>query len=280
MAYSLPTELDAALSLLRDSAPQIMAGGTDIYPAMKPGSQPAAYLDITRIQGFSDISQTDAGTRIGAAVTWSDIVKADLPPAFDALKQAAREVGSLQIQNAGTVAGNICNASPAADGVPALLALDAQVEMASAARGTRLLPLSAFIKGVRQTALADDELVTAITVPKLPDGMVSGFEKQGSRRYLVISIAMTAANVLLDSEGRIAEARIAVGSCSAIAQRLTALEGDLIGVEPDRIEIKQEHLTPLTPIDDVRGTAAYRLKAVEHQIHRAIQKAAQARTNQ
>ncbi|MEX0277530.1 MAG: xanthine dehydrogenase family protein subunit M [Ruegeria sp.] len=273
MAYSQPSLLPDALCLLKQAGVRVIAGGTDYYPALQPGRQPDNILDITRIDGFSDIVQSEGATRFGAAVTWSDVVKADLPPAFDALKQAAREVGSLQIQNAGTVVGNICNASPAADGVPPLLALNAEVELASAAQGARVLPLGAFIRGVRQTALNEDELVTAIIVPKVHAGMTSGFEKLGSRRYLVISIAMTAANILLDVRGRIAEARIAVGSCSAIAKRLTALEANLIGQDPSDIRISPVDLAALTPIDDVRGTATYRLDAVQHQIQRSVQKA-------
>ena len=276
MPYSQPSLLRDALRFMEKSDPCVVAGGTDVYPAMKSGRQPVTYLDVTRIQGFSDISQTHAGTRFGAAVTWSDVVKADLPPAFCALKQAAREVGSLQIQNAGTIAGNICNASPAADGVPALLALNADVEIASASRGARAISLGSFIKGVRKTALERDELVTAVIVPKAPAGMTSGFEKLGSRRYLVISTAMTAANVLLDNRGRIEDVRIAVGSCSAVAQRLTALEANLVGEDPSRIAITREHLGTLAPIDDVRGTAAYRLHAVERQIRRAIARAIEA----
>jgi len=223
---------------------------------------------------LADISETDGTLRIGAAATWTDVIRADLTPAFDALKQAAREVGSVQIQNAGTVAGNICNASPAADGVPPLLALDAQVELASAARGTRVVPVQNFITGVRETILAADELVTAIIVPRPPANMVSGFEKLGSRRYLVISIVMSAANIVLDPAGRIAEARVAVGSCSAVAQRLGKLEADLIGQDPSAVSLSNEHLAPLAPIDDVRGSAAYRIEAARHQIARAIQKAA------
>ena len=273
MLYSQPILLRDALRFMEKSDPCVVAGGTDVYPAMKPGLQPKTYLDVTRIEGFSDISQTDAGTRFGAAATWSDVVKADLPPAFDALKQAAREVGGLQIQNAGTIAGNICNASPAADGVPALLALNAEVEIVSAARGVRHLPLGSFIKGVRQTVLERGELVTAVIAPKTPAGMTSGFEKLGSRRYLVISIAMTAANVVLNNRGRIAEVRIAVGACSTVAQRLTALEADLVGEDPSQIIITREHLGPLEPIDDVRGTGAYRLEAAEQQIRCAIMRA-------
>lgn len=270
MTYAQPADIGVALSILRHSAPKVLGGGTDVYPSLAQGKAPKAFLDTTRIQGFADISVTSEGIRFGGAVTWSDVLRADLPPAFDALKQAAREVGSVQIQNVGTIAGNICNASPAADGVPPLLALNAEVELASEARGVRVLPLNAFITGVRQTVLKPDELVTAISVPAPSDGTRSAFEKLGSRRYLVISISMTAANVSLDPDGRIAEATIAVGSCSAVAQRLFALESDLVGANPRHFEITDEHLSVLSPIDDVRGTGAYRLDAARHQIARAV----------
>lgn len=273
MTYSQPNSLFEALGLMQGAEINVIAGGTDFYPSLAPGTQRDAFLDVTRIDRFSEISQTEESVRIGAAATWTDVIKADLPPAFDALKQAAREVGSVQIQNAGTVAGNICNASPAADGVPPLLALDAEVELASAARGTRVVPLQDFITGVRKTVLAADELVTAVVFPKPPAAMVSGFEKLGSRRYLVISIAMTAANIVLDAAGRIAEARIAVGSCSAVAQRLTRLEADLVGQMPGALTFSDRHLAPLAPIDDVRGSGVYRLEAARAQIQRAIRKA-------
>ena len=274
MTYSLPSSLSDALDLLGDAGARVIAGGTDYYPALLPGMQPDALLDVTRIAGLADILHMNDTIRIGAAATWTDVVNADLPPAFDALKQAAHQVGSVQIQNAGTVAGNICNASPAADGVPPLLALDAQIELASAARGTRVLLLRDFMTGVRKTALAADELATAIVVPKPPVGMVSGFEKLGSRRYLVISIVMTAANIVLDGKGRIGAARVAVGSCSAVAQRMTGLETDLVGQDPAALVISDDHLAPLAPIDDVRGSAEYRLEAAREHIQRAIRKAA------
>lgn len=276
MAYSQPTTLADALSALEVAGTQVVAGGTDVYPSMPQGPMPPAFLDVTRIEGFGDITKSSQSIRFGAAVTWSDIVKADLPPACDALKQAAREIGSIQIQNAGTIAGNICNASPAADGIPPLLALGAEVEIASRTRGVTICNLNDFIKGVRKTTLQNDELITAVTIPNPPKGMRSAFEKLGSRRYLVISIAMTAANISLDETGRISKAYIAVGSCSAVAQRLPELEKDLIGMDPKAFEITSRHLAPLTPIDDVRGTKAYRLNAAEQQIRRAIRKAAQS----
>ncbi len=274
LTYISPTDLDTALKAMRSCNHCVIAGGTDIYPAMGQGKAPSSFLDVTRIKGLSSITQQDGLLRIGAAATWSDIAKAELPPAFDALKQAALEVGSRQIQNSGTVGGNLCNASPAADGVPPLLALNARVELASAERGVRSLNLSEFIQGVRKTDKAHDELVTAVLIPDPPDSMVSSFEKLGSRRYLVISISMTAANLVLDAHGRIAVARIAVGSCSPTAQRLPDLEADLVGKLPAEAEVPKTHLKPLSPIDDIRGSGAYRLIAAAEQCRRAIQRAA------
>jgi CO/xanthine dehydrogenase FAD-binding subunit len=208
---------------------------------------------------------------LGATTTWSELLAADLPPAFDGLRQAAREVGGRQIQNAGTLAGNLCNASPAADGVPPLLALDAEVELASRT-GTRRLPLAQFITGNRRTALAADELLVAIRVPEPRHEARSGFLKLGARRYLVISIAMASA-VLESVAGRVQAARIAVGACSAVAQRLPSLEAGLVGARldaglPDRVE--RAHLSPLRPIDDVRGSAEYRSEAVVTLLRRLL----------
>ena len=275
MTYLIPTNLEVALISLAQQQDRIIAGGTDVYPAMKQGHTPRSLLDVTRIKELMNITVTDTGLRIGAAVTWTKIVKAKLPAAFDGLKHAAKEVGSLQIQNAGTIAGNLCNASPAADGVPPLLTLDARVELASAARGARILPLQDFILGVRKTALAFDEIVTAIHIPTPPDGAGSAFEKLGSRKYLVISIAMTAALIKCDLRGLISEARVAIGACSPVALRLTQLEADLIGTKPSEVEILPSHLSQLSPIDDVRGSGGYRLDIVQEQCRRAIQKAAE-----
>jgi CO/xanthine dehydrogenase FAD-binding subunit len=190
---------------------------------------------------------------------------------FDGLKQAAREVGGRQIQNAGTLAGNLCNASPAADGVPPLLALDAEIELAGAS-GARRLPLASFITGNRRTALAPGELMVAIHIAKPEHEARSAFVKLGARRYLVISIAMAAATLEIDG-GRIAAARIAVGACSAVAQRLPRLEAALLGAPVDQRLgnlVDEAQLAPLTPIDDVRGSAAYRRDAVVTLLRRLL----------
>jgi CO/xanthine dehydrogenase FAD-binding subunit len=202
------------------------------------------------------------------------VIRAPLPRAFDALKAAAREVGSVQIQNRATVAGNLCNASPAADGVPPLLALDAEVELLSA-RGERRVLLSSFITGNRKTVREASEIVTAILVPRRIEGP-SAFLKLGARRYLVISIAMVAAIIETDAEGRLAQARVAVGSCSPVARRLSQLERELVGAGLDEVgaRVEPRHLDPLSPIDDLRGTAAYRRDTARTLVARALEAAA------
>jgi len=274
LTYHSPTSLASALDIAGLAGSRVVAGGTDLYPSAKQGIRPKHFLDVSRVGGLGNIGITDAEIRIGATASWTQIIQADLPPAFDGLKQAAREVGSVQIQNAATLAGNLCNASPAADGVPPLLSLSADVELSSAARGVRRLPLADFIKGVRKTALADDELMTAVIVPTPAAGARSAFEKLGSRHYLVISITMTAAVVECDTEGRITSASVAVGACSPVAQRLPAVEKAAIGMVPADIKISPDLMAQLTPISDVRGSDEYRLDVVAEQCARAIRKAA------
>lgn len=271
--YHAPTDLNEALALMAASPVAVVAGGTDYFPARRPGKPDRDILDITRIEGLRGIWQTGSDIRFGAATRWGEIATMDLPQCFDGLRQAARSVGSLQIQNAGTIGGNLCNASPAADGVPPLLTLDASVELAGPT-GIRRLPLSEFLTGPRQTQLGAGELLTALTMPRPPCHARGVFDKLGSRRYLVISIAMVAGLIGCDSTGRIDLARIAVGACSPVARRLTALEQDLLGFFPGEVDITETHLSPLTPIADVRGSAEFRLEAVAEQIRRIVRGAA------
>ena len=267
MRLTRPKELTETLDLLATRQWHVLAGGTDLYPAHveRPFRHPL--LDISGLSELRGIERTDTGWRIGATTTWTDVVRAELPPAFDALKAAGQEVGSVQIQNAATVAGNLCNASPAADGVPPLLILDATVELTSAARGTRRMPLLDFIQGNRQTDLKPDEMMLALHVPSRSATGRSSFVKLGSRRYLVISIAMVAARL---ADG---EAAVAVGSCSVVARRMAVLERDLTARddgEPWEKCVKPEHFADLTPIDDVRASAGYRRDAARTCTIRAL----------
>lgn len=268
--YAKPTTVAEALSLLGEDSWRILAGGTDFYPAQ--GTKPLRenILDINGLAELRGIAETVSHWTIGARTSWAQVASAPLPACFDALRQAAREVGSQQIQNVATVAGNLCNASPAADGVPALLILDADVELSSA-QGNRHLPLGEFILGNRRTALRPGEMVTAIRIPKSAAVGRSAFHKLGARRYLVISIAMAAVRLVI-IDGMVSNAAVAVGACAATAKRLHGVENAIIGRKADQSiadAIMSASITELTPIDDVRGTAFYRQDAAREIVARA-----------
>ncbi len=270
-SYLRPRELDEALRALRIAPRVVLAGGTDYYPARVGKPLDDEILDISAIDALLRIEEDEAGWRIPARCTWSALIAASLPPLFDGLKAAAREVGGAQIQNAGTLCGNVCNASPAADGIPNLLALDARVEL-SRVGSVREVPIAEFVLGNRRTAREADELVTALRVPRPGRPARGAFAKLGARRYLVISIVMAAA--VIETEGdAVASARIAVGACGPVARRLPHLEarlaGHRLGMPAPAIEAVD--LEPLTPIDDVRGSATYRRDAAATVLARLVE---------
>jgi CO/xanthine dehydrogenase FAD-binding subunit len=270
--YARPQSLDEAIHLLAETGGSVLAGGTDFYPSLGDRPVTGSVVDISRIREMKGVTATADEIRIGGLTTWSELLASSLPRCYDALKSAAREIGGVQIQNRGTVAGNLCNASPAADSVPALLALDAEVELMSRS-GKRRLALAEFILGNRKTQRRQDEILTAVIVPREMDDAESVFLKLGARRYLVISIVMVAAVVRVDS-GRVKEARIAVGACSARAQRLTGLEQELKGMPATPgigATVRPEHLAALSPIDDVRATAGYRYQAALTLVARGLE---------
>ena len=271
--YLRPTELTEALEALNAGQFDILAGGTDFYPARVGKPIKEDVLDITALPGMRAIEDRGDHWHIGALTTWTDVIRATLPAYFDGLKLSAREVGGVQIQNAGTVCGNLCNASPAADGVPPLLTLDTVVELA-AHSGTRTVPLRDFITGNRKTDRKPAEIVTGLSVPKPHDRAASTFLKLGARKYLVISIVMLAVVIEPTDDNSVGAARVAVGACSPVARRVPALEealagqpiGDLLGTV-----VRAEHLDEvLAPIDDVRGSADYRQDAALEFVRRGL----------
>lgn len=272
MKYAQPTQFDEALALLAKGKWTILAGGTDYYPGLRDQAPTDNVLSIHSLKELRGVEEEGGFLRIGALVSWSDIINADLPPSFNGLKLAAQEVGSVQIQNRATLVGNLCNASPAADGVPPLLTLDASVELVSK-NNKRLLPLSEFVLGNRKTALHNGELVSAILIPKQSAKGQSTFIKLGARKYLVISISMVAARMVCDERNVITDLALSIGSCSLVAQRLPELEQQLVGEQAssgliDRVSKK--HLKLLAPIDDVRATKQYRADASLELLRRAL----------
>ncbi len=279
VTYFMPDSLPDALAAVAGGA-RVVAGGTDFFPGLGEGLPHDDLVDLTRVAELRGIGRLDNGWRIGAVTPWAEIARADLPPGFDALRQAARRVGAVQVQNAGTIGGNLVNASPAADGVPPLLVLGAQVELASR-NATRRMALADFLTGPRQTALAPDELLLSVHLPD-PPRAASAFVKLGSRAHLVISFAMVA--VLIEARaGRVRAARVAVGACSPVACRMPALEAALadrpladLGA-PDLLPdlAGAEYLVPLAPIDDIRADRAYRIEAARWLIADALRQAAE-----
>jgi N-methylhydantoinase B len=266
-AYFRPSILDEALAIRAARPVTVLAGGTDVYPAKATRAgwgdmRRPDVLDISAVAGLRGMSETDTHVRLGALTTWTDLIRADLPPAFDGYRAAAREVGGMQVQNRGTLVGNICTASPAGDGIPCLLTLDAEIELASI-EGRRTVPIGAFVDGYRHTACRPDEIVTAIVVPKRDARAHGRFLKLGARRYLVISIVMAAGVLTADENRVVADVRLSVGACSPAARRLPALEAALTGqplaAAPDLVA--PEYLAPLSPIDDVRASQAFRQSA-------------------
>lgn len=266
-AYFRPETLEEALEIRAGRPVVVLAGGTDVYPA-KTGRagwgdmRHPDVLDISAIKGLRGISEEGNQFRFGSLTTWTELRRAVLPAAFAGYQAAAREVGGAQVQNRGTLVGNICTASPAGDGIPCLLTLDAEVELTSLST-CRTVPIGDFINGYRKTVLRPDEIVTAILVPA-PAGNARGrFEKLGARRYLVISIVMAAAVLTIDERDAVQAARIAVGACTPVAKRLTSLENALVGYPLTRAaEIAgEDHLAELSPIDDIRASGAFRRSA-------------------
>ncbi|GLQ06630.1 FAD binding domain-containing protein [Sneathiella chinensis] len=271
--YYRPAVLSDLLQRLEAGNAAILAGGTDFYPARVGRHPHENIIDITAVQALKGIRETADGWTIGAATTWADVTAAELPPLFDGLRAAAREVGGRQIQNAGTIGGNVCNASPAADGMPALLSLDAEVEI-QVRRGCHRMPVRDFVLGNRKTQLEAGEIVTAFHFPRRdPQRSKGSFLKLGARRYLVISLVMVAGSVEWDSDRIITSCRIAVGACSEVAERLAALENRLIGQKLSgglEALVGDDCLAGLAPIDDVRATAAYRQEAAGVLLRRLI----------
>ncbi|RZO38025.1 MAG: xanthine dehydrogenase family protein subunit M [Rhodospirillaceae bacterium] len=271
-SYLRPTALSDALSALAEGGRTIVAGGTDFYPARVGRPLDEKILDVTAIDGLRAIENKGDHYLIGATATWTDLIRADLPDWFRAMKLAAREVGGVQIQNAGTIVGNVCNASPAADGAPSLFALDASVRLASIS-GERDLPIANFILGNRRTARKDDEMVIGLRIPKCGNDAKGAFLKLGARKYLVISIVMVSAILEKGMDGSVDRCRIAVGSCSEVASRLPSLEADLTGKPADATLadiVTADHLATLSPIGDVRGSADYRRDAALTLVRRAL----------
>jgi CO/xanthine dehydrogenase FAD-binding subunit len=254
--------LDEAVGLLADQPGtwRPLAGGTDVMVQLAAGA--LAHRQYVSLWGIRELRRIDVDADIvtlGALTTFSDILRHDvLRSEFPLLGRAAADTGGIANQNRGTIGGNIANASPAADTPPALLVYDAQLELTSV-RGRRAVSYERFHTGYKQMDLAPGELITAVRLPRRR-GWHQHYRKVGARRAQAISKVCLAAAAQVES-GRIADIRLALGSVAPTVVRAFGAEAILRGaaVGPEALERAGAALaSELTPIDDVRSTAAYR----------------------
>jgi CO/xanthine dehydrogenase FAD-binding subunit len=264
-----------ACDILQAGTHRVVAGATDIF-AEHPERSVGALLDVSRIEALRGVTMTEEHVRIGAVTTWSAVREAHLPAHMDALHQAAATIGGIQIQNRATIGGNICNASPAADGVLALLALDASIDVVSTS-GRQRLPLSAVLNPERGLLLDRCTLVEAVIVPRLHFS-TSCFLKLGRRSDLAISVLACAIAIDWSPEGRIERLRACVGAASKAPMRLRELERRFVGlshVDCREALVTSDDVAALTPIDDVRASAEYRRHVAVVLLNRAISRSSE-----
>ena len=273
-----PTRLEAAYALLADtSAPawRPLAGGTDLMVQMtgEIGEPPGRVLDIWALDELRGISVEADALVIGALTTYTELRRSPVVAEFvPALEEAAATIGAAQIQNRGTIGGNVANASPAGDTLPVLLVLDAEIVLGSAA-GERSVPADEFWTAYRTTALRPDELVVRIRIPLATDRAVR-FRKIGTRRAQAISkVVIALAWRATSDDDPWTDVRLALGSVAATTIRAPGAEAVLEGARPTRVTADAAAaalMAELHPIDDVRSTADYRRAVAGRVLHRLI----------
>jgi CO/xanthine dehydrogenase FAD-binding subunit len=255
-----PRSLDEALRLKAEHPEAVpVAGGTDVLVALNfDRLRPEVLVNLNEVEELRGHSLENGTLRLGAGLTYTEAMTPELAEALPALAEASRTVGSPQIRNRGTVGGNLGTASPAGDALPPLLAERAEVEVASV-RGSRRLPLADFLVGVKENALAADEVIVAAHVE--PSRQPQTFMKVGPRNAMVIAVCSLA--LVADRER--GELRAAFGSAAPVV-RLVVAPLDEAADFPDRVA------DAASPIDDVRGTASYRRHALRVLTRRALER--------
>lgn len=260
----LPKHLFEAYELLARGGVTPIAGGTDLMVRItgEIGEPPERMLDLSRVDALKGIAIEGGALVLGARTTYTEIRRSALVQAhLPALVEAAATIGAIQIQNRGTIGGNIANASPAGDSLPALMALDAVVH-ARSLRGERTIPFGALYRGYRDLALSPDELITAVTIPFAPPRSVQFFRKVGTRRAQSISKVVMAAVLRLARDGRVDHVRLAWGSVAPVTLLAGRAEEALLGERPSRaaaVRARAALMRDIAPIDDIRSDREYRL---------------------
>jgi CO/xanthine dehydrogenase FAD-binding subunit len=271
-----PTTLPEALEMLAKGAPDVtpLAGGTNVIVDMRAGHRsPRALLDLGKVKELRTIRTEDGHIIVGGGTTIADLLNHPLIAEHGTpLREAAANLGNPLIRNRATLAGNLVDASPAADTAPPLLTLDAEVELASS-EGTRRLSLEDFLIGPNETLLRPEELLVAVRWPIPPPQTSGGFRKVGLRKASACSVVTAAAMVTWNGNGVCKEARIGLGAVAPKPIRPHAAEEALRGqplTEQVIAEVARLSAEASSPIDDVRGSADYRKRVTEVLVRRLL----------
>ena len=274
-----PTTLTEAYEALAGGGWRPLAGGTDAIVERSAGlADPRGYLDLGALEELRGIRLEDGALVLGAGTTYAELRRDPLVAEHaPVLAEMAGQVGAAQIQNRGTLGGNLATASPAGDSLPVLLALDAEIVVGSAA-GERTVPAAAFFPAYRRTALAPDELILRVRVPRVP-GRAVAFRKVGTRRAQSISVVVLAVAWSwgeAEARGTWRDVRVALGSVAPTPIRARATEACLEGAPPTAEVAGVAAATlaaEIAPIDDVRSTAEYRRAVAGRILHRIVRDA-------
>ena len=279
MQYSIPTSIEEAVTLL-SGAPgpaHVLAGGTDLVVQMTAGlRKPDVVVDIKRIPELTTITEDETGFHIGAAVCGAEINEhVALKAAWPGVCEGIDLIGSMQVQSKCTPAGNLCNGSPAADSVPAMIAAGAVASVAGPG-GVRRVPVEEIPTGPGRTSLARGEVITAIHLPKRPERAGDAYIRFTPRSEMDIAVVGVGVSLVLDASGTCTEARVAVGAVAPTARLVPDAGAALVGTMLDDAALDRAAeavRAACNPIDDKRGSAAYRIRISGTIFKRAAAKA-------
>jgi carbon-monoxide dehydrogenase medium subunit len=277
LRYEAPDTIDAAVALLAGASGEarVLAGGTDLLVQMRADMiEPALLVDVKRIPEMMSIAAEAGGFRIGAAVAGAELGEhAGLKKAWPGVVEAAELIGSTQIQGRASMGGNLCNGSPAADSVPALIAAQATVAIAGP-KARREAPVAAIVTGPGQTSLAKDEIVVSIFLPAPAKRSGDAYLRFIPRTELDIAVVGAGVNLSLDEGGTCTEARVALGAVAPTVLLVDEAGAALIGSKLDDTALAKMAAAASAacrPIDDKRGTKAFRIKVAGVMAKRAAQ---------
>ena len=278
--YSAPRSVTEAVSILADAGPggRVLAGGTDLLVQLKNGATGIQHIvDIKRIPELDTLKHTtDGGLRLGAALSCARLAEdPGVQAKFPGLREAAMLIGSDQIQNRATLAGNLCNASPAADTIPALTALDARCEIQGPG-GVRTIPLNSFIEGPGRNRLDPAELLVALLIPGRSGRHADAYQRFIPRNEMDIAVVGVGAALTLNNRGECTQARVALGAVGPHVIEAKEAAAHLVGssLDPDTLEEAAALARAVAkPVSDKRGPADYRRSLVGTLTRRVLQTA-------